>query len=309
MREEAVRFGNMKSLIGIVTGPVGRNTNDLKPAVILLNPGIVHRVAPGRIYVKIARALAANGFVIFRFDFSGIGDSAARHDSLRFEQSAVREAQEAMDFLRTTRGIERFIFLGGCSGARIALETACCDPRVVGGVLINFPIVEDEDGNTSPELLERKAFHYYRNFALSNLKSWRRLLTGQSDYRQVMRVLGFQAKCRFASGRVMSREATQFEANLGRLADRGIRLAFLCSEGDPRFDDLQEAGGIELKKLCKLGKVTLDIIPRSDHTFSSLDDQEKLLKTILERVDAISLVESDLMVVSRTSDRIVGGGA
>ena len=288
MREEAVLFGEMESLIGIVTDPVRRDGNHLAPAAILLNPGIVHRVAPGRIYVKISRALAAAGFVVLRFDFSGIGDSAARHDSLPFEESAVREAQEAMDFLKATRGIQHFILLGGCSGAAIALETTCCDPRVIGGVLINFPIAEDEGGNTNPELIQRRAFHYYRNFALANLKSWCRLLTGQSDYRHLIRALGFQAKRRFASGRKRSSEATRFEANLRRLAGRSIQLTFLCSQGDLHVDDLREAGGNELEHLCALGRVTLKVILQSDHTFSSLYDQERLLQVILEQLDSIT---------------------
>src|SRR5438045_1954876 len=96
MREEAVLFGEFRSLVGIVTEPTTQHPHLARQAVILLNPGIVHRVGPGRIYVKIARALAKMGFVILRFDLSGIGDSAVRHDNLRFEKSAGRETHEAM---------------------------------------------------------------------------------------------------------------------------------------------------------------------------------------------------------------------
>src|SRR5207245_9671853 len=149
MREEAVVFGETKSLVGILTDPPMRNGSRPKPAVILLNPGIVHRVAPGRIYVRMARALAAMGFVVLRFDFSGIGDSAVRHDNLPFDKSAVRETQAAMHFLEATRGISRFILLGGCSGARISLQTACCDTRVVGTFLINLQFTEVEGINSN----------------------------------------------------------------------------------------------------------------------------------------------------------------
>jgi alpha/beta superfamily hydrolase len=83
MNEEAVHFGSLGSLIGIVTSAARRNNED-KPGVVLLNPGIVHRVGPGRIYVKIARALAEQGFTVLRFDFSGIGDSSVRLDNRRF---------------------------------------------------------------------------------------------------------------------------------------------------------------------------------------------------------------------------------
>src|SRR5260370_8253022 len=115
MREEVAFFGEVKSLIGIVTDPPSRNGNHYKPAIILLNPGIVHRVAPGRIYVRIARALAAMGFVVLRFDFSGIGDSPMRYDNLPFDKSTVRETQDAIHFLRTTRRPEPFIFISHSS--------------------------------------------------------------------------------------------------------------------------------------------------------------------------------------------------
>jgi len=285
MREEAVLFGETKSLVGVLTDPPMRNGNHHNAAVILLNPGIVHRVAPGRIYVRMARALAAMGFVVFRFDFSGIGDSAVRYDNLPFDKSAVRETQDAMHFLEATRGVSRFILLGGCSGARISLQTACRDPRVVGAFLINLQMTEDDDQNS--DHITRSAAFYYWNFALFNLKSWCKLLTGKADYRNILRAVGFQARTQFASGGKMSAESIQLAANLRMLAERGACVTFLYAESDPRLNDLREAVGRELKQLRALGNVSVQIIPRSDHTFSSLHDQEKLLKEICELIDAI----------------------
>jgi pimeloyl-ACP methyl ester carboxylesterase len=286
MREEAVLFGETKSLVGILTDPPMRNGNHPNPAVILLNPGIVHRVAPGRIYVRMARALAAMGFVVLRFDFSGIGDSAVRYDNLPFDKSAVRETQDAMHFLEATRGVGRFILLGGCSGARISLHTACRDPRVVGAFLINLQMNEDEDQNS--DQATRSAAFYYWNFALFNLKSWSKLLTGKADYRNILRAVGFQARTQFASGGKVSAESIQLAANLRMLAERGASVTFLYAESDPRLNDLREAVGRELKQLRALGNVRVQIIPRSDHTFSSLHDQEKLLKEICELIDAVT---------------------
>jgi len=289
-KEEAVLFGEKKSLVGVVTDPT-RVTGNPRAAVLLLNPGIVHRVGPGRIYVKIARALAAMGFVVLRFDFSGIGDSAVRHDNLRFEKSAVRETQEAMKFLKSSKGVEHFILLGGCSGALISFETACCDEQVLGAVLINYPAAEDddEDEDANTDLKQRRAAHYYWNFALFNLKSWRKLFTGRANYRQLIQVLRLQVKRLFASRSRITAKETPFAANLRALARRNVRLTFLCSQGDPLLDELREAGGDELQRSCALGKVTLDVIPRSDHTFSSLDDQDRLLEVILRRIKTMSL--------------------
>ena len=297
MREEAVFFGEVKSLIGIVTDPPSRNGNHDKPAIILLNPGIVHRVAPGRIYVRIARALAVMGFVVLRFDFSGIGDSPVRYDNLPFDKSTVRETQDAMHFLQTTRGAERFILMGGCSGARVSLQTACCDPRVVGAFLINLQMSEHDD--QSSDQISRTAAFYYWNFALFNLKSWCKLLTGTADYRKILRALGFQARRQLPSARKMPPESVQLAAKLRMLAERGVCVTFLYAECDPRLNDLREALGRELRQLRALARVRVEIIPRSDHNFSSLHDQDKLLKKICELIDAITPAAADATIHQR----------
>lgn len=283
MKEEAIQFGGLRSLAGIVTNaPPG---NEDKPGVILLNPGIVHRVGPGRIYVKIGRALAAQGFTVLRFDFSGIGDSPVRLDNLRFEESSVDEACAAMSFLQTTRDINRFILLGGCSGAAVALETARSDRRVIGATLINFPARVDDEEQT----MDRNDGHYYWNFALLSLISWRKLVTGKSNYRKIGRALAQGIKRKFMDRKEPSGSDQRFRAMLRDAADRGVQVTFISSKGDPLLRELREAGGGELKKLCAQGKVACDVIPRSDHTFSSLYDQERLIDAILSRATTAAL--------------------
>jgi hypothetical protein len=302
MTEEAVLFGARQSLAGIVTEPAIAGGARVTKAVILLNAGIVHRVGPGRIYVKIARDLAAMGFVVLRFDFSGIGDSAVRHDHLGFDRSSVAEAQEAMEFLHATKGIERFLFLGGCSGALASFETACCDPRVIGTVLINFQMDDGEDEVASPDLTTRKAAHYYWKYALFDSKSWRKLLTGETDYAQVIRALrfGLERCCKFKKRE--PRKSTRFEVCLHDLAARGVHVVFVCSDGDPRLRDLREAGGRALKQLCASGDMILDVIRGADHTFSSVGDQERLLQVIRQRMNAMHHDAAIQPDVARYSD-------
>ncbi len=95
MKEQAVNFGEKQSLVGILTDPQNEKGSNIQVGAILLNSGILHRVGPGRTYVKMARELAALGFTVLRFDFSGIGDSKVRHDNLPFDKSSVDEAQAA----------------------------------------------------------------------------------------------------------------------------------------------------------------------------------------------------------------------
>jgi len=136
IREQVVQFGKGGGLTGIVTLPEGTGPAD-RPTFIFLNSGILHRVGSCRLHVRLARALAEAGFPALRFDFSGIGDSEPRKDSLAFEESAPLEVREAMDYLTAKRGAARFVLGGLCSGADMAHLTARDDTRVVGLVMLD----------------------------------------------------------------------------------------------------------------------------------------------------------------------------
>ena len=135
VREKAVQFGKSTTLVGILTEPAA-GSSGRKPAVILLNSGILHRVGSCRFHVTIARTLAPLGYPVLRFDYSGIGDSEPRRDNLPFEESAVVETREAIDYL-AGKGITEFVLMGLCSGADMAHETAVVDPRVRAMILID----------------------------------------------------------------------------------------------------------------------------------------------------------------------------
>lgn len=136
-RERAIKFGANGSLVGVITEPAPGSDSVGKPAFVMLNSGILHRVGSCRLSVRLARALSAQGFTSLRFDYSGIGDSDQRRDALPFEQSSVLETREAMDYLAKAKGSQQFVLLGLCSGADMAHETAVIDERVRGLVMLD----------------------------------------------------------------------------------------------------------------------------------------------------------------------------
>ncbi len=72
--ERPVLLGAHRSLVGIETSPVAPERQP-KPALVILNTGIMHRIGHHRMFVSISRRLAQEGHATLRFDFSGIGDS------------------------------------------------------------------------------------------------------------------------------------------------------------------------------------------------------------------------------------------
>ena len=67
-----------------------------RPAVIILNAGVLHRVGPHRLHVALARRLAARGLPALRIDLAGVGDSPGRGDGGSFRASAVADTRAAM---------------------------------------------------------------------------------------------------------------------------------------------------------------------------------------------------------------------
>ena len=269
MREEILLLGKTKSLVGIITDPLEAKRSNRLPGIILLNAGIIHRVGPNRIHVKIARTLAPMGFVVLRFDFSGIGDSKVRDDNLPFEESAVRETQEAMDYLSATRGVERFHLIGLSSGAIVSYKTAGRDPRVLGATLINPASYGDELRSYA------KARRYWKN-ALSDPKRWTKVFTGKANYH----IIGPRLRTVLSNRRKARSVANHIAADFHSLIERGVDLRLVYSKGDLGLDCLDVILGNELRELSKRGTLKLEIIPQADHTCTLLESQQRLLNVV-----------------------------
>lgn len=135
MKEIVTKIGKDPALTTIFSVPESFDSN--KPAVLILNSGVMHHIGTCRISVAIARKLATSGILAARFDFSGIGDSSTRRGNLPFEQSSVEEIQQVMNYLEQKKGVRKFIVYGLCSGADASYEIAKVEPRVSGIIQID----------------------------------------------------------------------------------------------------------------------------------------------------------------------------
>lgn len=134
--ERVLRLGEHRTLVAVASAPP---TPRGAPAVLLVNAGVIHRVGPHRLHVRLARRLARAGHLSLRMDLSGIGDSGAVPDRLSFRASSVADIRTAIDHLAAEGPATRVIVFGICSGADNALAAAEADPRIVGLILIDPP--------------------------------------------------------------------------------------------------------------------------------------------------------------------------
>jgi pimeloyl-ACP methyl ester carboxylesterase len=279
MREKVVLFGQNRSLVGIVTESNSYSSDAHLPAVIILNAGLLHRIGPNRLHVKIARRMAGAGFSVLRFDFSGIGDSRPRNDNLPFEKSSISETQEAMNYISSIRNIRRFVLIGLCSGANVAFGTACRDRRVVGAIGVNGSYLDSQESErlslyVNSSIQER----YYRKRVL-NYRSWLRLITGKSDLRGVMKYFATKA------GNLLSRNTnvrveTDSAIEWNSLAERGVESFLIFSEGSKALDTYRLLLEKRINELRPSGRLSVKIVDYSDHVFTLLWSQEVLMDSI-----------------------------
>jgi pimeloyl-ACP methyl ester carboxylesterase len=295
MKEHAFLFGAHKSLVGIVTEPPGdAGASGVPPRLgfVFLNAGVIHRVGPSRLYVALARSLTELGCVSARFDHSGVGDSAVRRDGMPFEESAIAEAREAMDWLQGTRGVERFVLAGLCSGAVTSFEAAVADDRVVGVVMIN-PQGFDQSPEWNTYVLNRGRARRYLTRSLFSPRSWWNAVTGRVDYRRLTQVLLGQMAMSGdkTTQSVVSSVVSRVAADLTALEKRAVRTLLLCSEGDDGIEYMNVIFGGDVRRIAAESHTTVSILPGADHSLTLIDSQRRVVQSVREWAGSLNAAE------------------
>lgn len=142
-------------------------------AVLVVVGGPQYRVGSHRQFVSSARALAAAGFPVLRFDYRGMGDSDGNYAGFEHVADDIRAAIDGIETAcQPRRGV---VLLGLCDAASAALMYCRSDPRVVGLILMN-PWVRSEQSQAA--VVVRR---YYVT-RLLQADFWRKLVGGGFDF-------------------------------------------------------------------------------------------------------------------------------
>ena len=287
--EQAVVLGRRKSLIGVTTQQNSASKTGRLPMVVILNAGIIHRVGPNRMSVKLARAFAAAGLSTLRFDLSGIGDSAARSDGLGPLQAALADIREVLDELEASRGIDRFVLLGLCSGANHAALYGGSDPRVVGMVLLDPSV---------PRTRKFYVNHYGRR--LLSIRAWLNLIRGRHPVWQSLRISGAgngEVEPRSWRPSLESREVRLFlEGEYAKSLRRRNQILAIFTAGQEARHNYREQILDAFPNLSFGTQLTLEYFKNADHEFTSEREQAHLIRRVVDWMKAANFRSRDPQV-------------
>ncbi len=284
--ETAVRLdGSQGPMFGVFAQPGG----ECHAAILLVAGQPQTRVGSHRMFVDLARMLAAQGIAILRFDVGGWGDSPG--EPLPFERSD-RDIAAAAAFLVRQASAPLWLWglCDGASAAALALPALRAHGLAPRAICLVNPWVRSE-----ASLADAMVKTYYARRVFER-EFWRRLLTGQvslhnlvvAPWRALIARLGAARGARDAGdhGTDARNPAAKDlpELILEQLAGFDGRVLTVLSGGDLTAGETESLIARDARwreRLERTGELLR--VPGADHTFSDPGQWESVARWIAER--------------------------
>jgi pimeloyl-ACP methyl ester carboxylesterase len=280
------------ALFGIFTRPTAQANG---VAAVMLpgarHPGTTER---NRFSVRVCRSLAALGCHTMRLDYHGTGESTGVvTEGFQLHRPFTEDVAGAVRWIRG-RGLQRFLLMGSCFGARTALAAATTTEGMAGLVLVSAPpgTVEVEEGAATERSGPASAARRDRD---PGRRSLRRLLGPRSGAALARRV---RARGLAMPGRVGGRSLgaelgrgprTDFVGNLAAVVKREVPVLLIYGEDDRYYEEFREARQGRLGRILEIAGALVDVrvLPGRVYGFSRLSIQDEVLGVMTGWVEAL----------------------
>lgn len=276
MIEQGVIFNsNGKQLIAIEHFPESTHQGQSHKGVIIVVGGPQTRVGSHRLFVHLARSLAKQGIAVFRFDYSGAGDSEG-------SVSTFTEIQDDIDaaikiFQQRNSDITELTLWGLCDAASAILLYLNDFPKQanIKHLFLVNPWVRQAHTEAKAYL---RSYYIKRFFSKS---FWKKLLSGKVKAKSAFTEIQDFHQQSLVSNDINTPNdfVTKMLQGLSQFSGK---CDLLLSSNDLTAD--------EFKLLVKSDKhwaevtardtINLKIINQADHTFSQRDKKSQLIKLV-----------------------------
>jgi pimeloyl-ACP methyl ester carboxylesterase len=172
MSSIAIRFYENKLSAAIHSPKISQNT--LSPTIIFVHGFVGSKIGDHRLFVKAANFFSKKGFICFRFDFGGCGESDGDYQEVTLTKQ-LNELKEAIHYVSTLEGVDpkRIILVGHSLGGAITALTAPKFPQIQTIVLWSpvarpYQDIEAIVGKEAVIEAKKNGLYDYRGFLLSS---------------------------------------------------------------------------------------------------------------------------------------------
>jgi exosortase A-associated hydrolase 1 len=228
--------------------------------LLMVTGGTQSRIGSHRMYERLAKRLAHEGFSCFRFDRRGVGDSGGEDPGFRGSAPDLEAA--AASFRREAPQVKRMFGFGLCDGATALALFA--DGLGLDGLILANPWLVEAEAGAPPAAAVRS--HYKER--LTSAAGWKKLLTGSVDIVKVAKAL-----------RRTAREDSSLAADVAAALTRhGLPVELILGTRDATAVAAMHA--VRRPHYAGLAMEVQEIATDS-HTFARAGDEEALFAAVL----------------------------
>ncbi len=276
MSEQAVTFTSRGKQLVAIEHLAESNALSHRGMLIVVG-GPQTRVGSHRLFVYLARALTKVGISVFRFDYTGAGDSEGEVTDFTNIQGDIDAAMSC--FSQRNPQITEFSLWGLCDAASaILLYLKLCpekQEKITNLILVNPWVRQPET--------EAKAYlrsYYIKRFFSKNF--WKKLLAGKVKTQTAFsEIKGFHQQ---SQGNNSSHQKDDFVTNM-LLGLEGVKgqSHVLLSGNDLTADEfkLLVKSNKHWRVLMARATINQQLIEQADHTFSQREKQNRLIELTL----------------------------
>ncbi|HJV47021.1 MAG TPA: alpha/beta fold hydrolase [Bacillota bacterium] len=254
--EQVLRIKSDKAeLVATLHFPDDGIKNDAKVPLIIICHGFVgSRIGVNRLFVKAAQQFVSYGYAVLRFDYEGCGESSGEYGSYGLDRF-IQQTKDVISFGSEIKNVDReqIILVGHSLGGAVAALTAARDPRIKKLVMwsaVGHPFHDIVNIVGEDEYKKTLSIPYidYEGYAFTHP-----FFHSLSQYAPL-------EECKEYTGEVFLAHGTE---------DEVIPVDY-CFH-------YQHAFNTGRSRSC-----TKEIIPGSDHTFSSIKGSKQLFASTLQ---------------------------
>jgi uncharacterized protein len=280
MNERFVNINTDNGSLSAILHPASATTG-----VLVIVGGPQYRVGSHRQFVKLSRALAADGIPSLRLDSSGMGDS--RGDKAAFYQQADDIQQAITAFFAACPQLKQVVLWGLCDAASaILIQLHQPDPRIRAIVLLN-PWVRQQQSHAQTMLK-----HYYLKRLLSR-QFWQKVLGGSFAVRSSLSALwqtlrASKTKASLAAAQPQLTEHNYVAAMLSGWQQFHGKVLLITSGNDLTAQEFLDLCGSDADWQTQKNAASQRHIAGANHTFASKAWREEVELATIQFVRDIS---------------------